>query len=90
MQQWIRAQCIAKLGRAVDAPKRQVRALADFERADFIAPASASCGVKPNTVHAMFNARSIDVHGEVPGLQSVATAMRTPQSRSRSIGGGVV
>jgi hypothetical protein len=38
----------------------------------------------------MFIASRIDVSGEVPGLQSVATAIGTPAARSCATGGGVV
>ena len=40
-------------------------------------------------VQAMFMASRGEVRGEVPGLQSVATAMATPASRSACTGGGV-
>ena len=35
----------------------------------------------------MFMVRSSEVSGDVPGLQSVATAIFTPWPRKRSIGG---
>ncbi len=38
----------------------------------------------------MLSVNSSDVQGEVPGLESVATAMATPASRSNATGGGVV
>jgi hypothetical protein len=38
----------------------------------------------------MFSASSSEVSGDVPGLQSVATAMRTLAWRSDSIGGSRV
>ena len=55
-----------------------------------VAPASASSGVSRNSVHAMFSISSSDVHGDVPGLQSVETAIGTPCRRSKSIGGTFV
>jgi len=55
-----------------------------------VAPASAYSGVKRNSVHAMFSIVRIEVQGEVPGLQSVATAIGTPCRRSRSTGGALV
>ena len=53
-------------------------------------PARASSGVKRHSVHAMFIASSSEVMGEVPGLQSVATAIATPAARNAATGGGVV
>ncbi len=47
-----------------------------------VIPVSASSGVRPNKVHAMFIARVGDSIGEVPGLQSVATAIATLCLRS--------
>jgi hypothetical protein len=55
-----------------------------------VTPASASAGVKPNKVHAMFSISSSDVHGDVPGLQSVAIAIGTPCWRRLAIGGNRV
>ena len=40
-----------------------------------VIPASASSGVRPNSVQAMFIAKVGDSKGEVPGLQSVAIAI---------------
>jgi hypothetical protein len=40
-------------------------------------------------VQAKFIASRGETSGDVPGLQSVASAIGTPSSRSRSIGGGV-
>jgi hypothetical protein len=38
----------------------------------------------------MLSVRRIDVHGELPGFASVATAIATPALRSNDTGGGVV
>ena len=43
-----------------------------------VMPANASPGLSPNSVHAMFIASWGLSSGDVPGLQSVATASRTP------------
>ena len=51
---------------------RSVPARAPRER---VAPASASSGVRRNSVHAMFSISNSEVAGEVPGLQSVETAI---------------
>ena len=53
-------------------------------------PASASCGVRRNSVQAMLSISSGEVVGDVPGLQSVAIAIGTPLRRSASIGGSRV
>ena len=55
-----------------------------------VAPASASSGVNRNSVHAMLSISSSDVVGEVPGLQSVATAIGTPRARNAASGGNCV
>ena len=52
-----------------------------------VAPRSASSGVRRKCVQASDMARRSDCRGEVPGLQSVATAMGTPSLRNRSTGG---
>ncbi len=52
-----------------------------------VIPAMASSGVRLNKVQAMFIARVGESNGEVPGLQSVATAIGTLCLRSRSTGG---
>ena len=52
-----------------------------------VIPAIASSGVRPNRVHAMFIASVGDSKGEVPGLQSVATAIGTLCLRSSATGG---
>ena len=52
-----------------------------------VIPATASSGVNPNKVHAMFIARVGDSNGEVPGLQSVAMAIGTLCLRSNATGG---
>jgi hypothetical protein len=59
-------------------------------RRSVVAPAKASCGVIRNIVQAMFIVSSKEVSGEVPGLQSVATAIGTPALRSAWIGGSLV
>ena len=43
-----------------------------------------------NSVAPMFIVTSSEVSGEVPGLQSVASAIGTPAARRRSIGGSFV
>ena len=45
-----------------------------------VVPAMHSSTVMPNSVAAMFIVRSSEVSGDVPGLQSVATAIFTPCS----------
>ena len=52
-----------------------------------VMPASASSGVRPNRVQAMFIASVGDSIGEVPGLQSVAMAIGTLCLRSSATGG---
>ena len=52
-----------------------------------VTPSRHSSTVIPNRVAAMFMARSSEVIGEEPGLQSVATAIGTPARRSASTGG---
>ena len=53
-------------------------------------PAMHSGTVMRNSVAAMFMTSKGDVRGEVPGLQSVASAMGTPAARSASTGGNRV
>ncbi len=79
----------------VDIPDREVRALADLQRCRSPRRAQAPwrrCASSPsrhsstvirNSVAAMFIASSSDVSGEVPGLQSVATAIGTPYCAER-------
>src|SRR5579872_4632673 len=50
-------------------------------------PVSASSGVSPKLVQAMFSAISGERTGDVPGLQSVAIAMDTPAWRRAATGG---
>ena len=52
-----------------------------------VTPASASSGVRRNSVQPMFRMSSSEEIGEVPGLQSVASAIGTPARRSASTGG---
>ena len=52
-----------------------------------VTPARASSDVKRNSVQVMFSISNKDVHGELPGLQSVDTAIGTPWVRSSAIGG---
>ena len=47
-----------------------------------VTPASASSGVRRNNVHAKFSISTSEITGDVPGLQSVATAIGTPCARS--------
>ncbi len=97
----IRAHPVAEFGRPIDAPKSHVRTLAGRNRSNVVRRPqrarrmprdAAQCllRVNPNRVHAMVRASKIDVQGEVPGLESVATAISTPASRSSATGGGVV
>jgi hypothetical protein len=81
----VEAHAIDELGRLGDVPDREIAALARFERADGVEPAERARG--RNRVAAMFIASSGEVSGEVPGLQSVATAIGTPARRSASTGG---
>ncbi len=93
------AMAVAQLGQGRHLPEDQVRPLARDQRclpsscrpraraAAWVTPFSASAGVSRNSVQAMFNISSRDVNGDVPGLQSVATAMGTPYRRSSSTGG---
>ena len=55
-----------------------------------VTPRRHSVTVIRNRVAAMFITSSGEVIGEVPGLQSVASAIRTPAARSASIGGSLV
>ena len=52
-----------------------------------VTPMRHSSTVMRNSVAAMFMTSSGEVSGEVPGLQSVASAIGTPCLRSRSMGG---
>ena len=52
-----------------------------------VAPASASSGVRPNSVQAMFSISSSEPTGALPGLLSLATAIGTLFSRSAATGG---
>ena len=55
-----------------------------------MAPCNASSGVKPNKVQAMFIIKRKDKTGADPGLQSLAMAIGTPNSRRRCMGGCLV
>ena len=59
-------------------------------RVQRVMPARASSGVRRKSVQAICIASSGEVIGDVPGLQSVATAIATPASRSFSTGGALV
>jgi len=52
-----------------------------------VIPEIASSGVRPNRVQAMFIASVGESMGDVPGLQSVATAIGTLCLRSSATGG---
>ena len=94
----IAADPVAKLRRHRDIPERDVGPLAraracrgrrspSARAACRVTPASASAGVRRNSVHAMLSISGSDVDGEVPGLQSVAMAIGTPRARIAAIGG---
>ena len=55
-----------------------------------VVPASASSGVRPKKVQAMFIASVSEVIGAEPGFMSVATAISTPASRKAATGGACV
>ncbi len=55
-----------------------------------VTPAEHSSTVSRNSVAPMFIASSSEVIGEVPGLQSVASAIGTPAARSAATGGSLV
>lgn len=69
-------------------PRRSLRPSA--RAASRVNPAMHSSTVMRNNVAAMFIASSGLVSGEVPGLQSVASASSTPAVRSAAIGGSWV
>ena len=52
-----------------------------------VTPASASSGVVRKREQARWTAISSEAHGDEPGLQLVATAMRTAWARKASMGG---
>jgi hypothetical protein len=96
----IRAERISELGRRANFPKRETARCPNASlptllsmpsacAAFSVTPASASVGVSPNKVHAMFSISSSDVQGDVPGLQSVAIAIGTPDRLSVAMGGSV-
>ena len=88
------ADPIAEFGQALDAARRKGPpacpaamlptecARPSARAALIVIPASASSGVRPNKVQAMFIASVGESSGEVPGLQSVATAIGTLCLRS--------
>ena len=97
----VEAHAVDEFGGALDVPDRQIGRLAGFQCAGLsqqskragasrVTPARHSSTVKPNSVAAMFMVKSSEVSGEVPGLQSVATAILTPCWRNRAIGGFLV
>src|SRR6266567_2696477 len=98
--QRIEAHPVRQLGRPVDIPDREVAPFADFERTGLtehaqraparVTPARHSATVIRNSVAPIFMASRSDVSGELPGLQSVASAMFTPWARNSSTGGLVV
>ena len=55
-----------------------------------VIPRNASTTVIRNNVAAMFRTSNGDVSGDVPGLQSVASAIGTPAARNAAIGGSTV
>ena len=93
----IESHRVRQLGRALDVPEHEVGAQARSQGAAIlqaqglrrmrVTPASASSGVSLNKVQAILSMSSSEVHGELPGLQSVDTAMGTPCSRSSATGG---
>ena len=92
--QRVEAHAVDELGRALDVPDREVAALAGLQRAGLVragpararpracTPARHSSTVSRNRVAAMFMVSSSEVSGEVPGLQSVASAIGTPCLRN--------
>ena len=86
----VEAHAVDEFGRPLDIPDREVGALAGLQRAGLrrpgrapraawrVTPSRHSSTVMPNSVAAMFMVSSSEVSGEVPGLQSVATAIATP------------
>lgn len=84
-----------------EVPEAEVGALAGLERAAEAASPSAraasrvtaakpSSADRPNCARASASARLSEVHGEVPGFKSVATAIGTPWARSAASGGRCV
>ncbi|MCY1234899.1 hypothetical protein D9M72_474960 [compost metagenome] len=71
--------------RSADLPTSMVPVSASRPRAraaSRVVPARHSATVSRKNVADMFMVRSSEVSGEVPGLQSVAIAIRAPASRS--------
>lgn len=87
----VEADAIGQLGRVGDVPDGQIGAQAGAMRprsdrpsaraAFSVTPRRHSAGVMRNSVAPMFMVSRIEVSGEVPGLQSVASAIGTPASR---------
>ena len=84
--QWIEAEPVDQLGRALDIPDRKVAGFSgsmvpivssrpSARAASRVTPAMHSSTVSRNSVAAMFIVSSSDVIGEVPGLLSVAIAI---------------
>ena len=92
--QRIEADAIDQLGRPLDVPDREVaptcrlracrsrREPPSARAASRVTPARHSSTVRRNSVAAMFMVSSSEVSGEVPGLQSVASAIGTPCRRN--------
>ena len=96
--QRVEADPVDEFGRTLDVPDREIAPFAGLERAgpprrpsarapSRVVPAMHSATVIRNSVAPMFMARSSEVSGELPGLQSVASAILTPWARNSSTGG---
>ncbi len=81
---------MSQMARSHDLPASRLPVSAASPRAVaalIVTPAKHSSTVILNRVAAMFITVSSEVKGEVPGLQSVASAIATPAARKASIGG---
>lgn len=96
--QRVEADAIDKFGRRSDVPDRQISPLSASSvpvscaspraaAALRVTPSRHSSTVMKNSVAAMFMVSSNEVSGDVPGLQSVASAIATPLARKRATGG---
>ena len=97
--QRVEAHPVNQLGRAVDIPDREIAIFAGLERRSREYPARARTqrhageafgNRHPEQRRAHVHGQRSDVSGELPGLQSVASAMFTPWARNSSIGGFLV
>ena len=97
----IESDRIGQVGGTFDIPQGQVGMLADFQRADLVLQSERTGRIGRRAKQRflrrqapqgarMFIASSREVMGEVPGLQSVDTAIGTPASRNAATGGCTV